>query len=597
MYRSLYFKFILVFVVFMIIVMTVVGAILLNSVFSFYTDDFLTQMDRIFAADGELTAELTRALESTDYADEQKGILSAYSSSLGIDDYRNYYVLDADGNILSGSSLGNTTLRKTANMVAAMAGRTGNGSLGDGDATDYAIPLTNGTQSCIIYIQDTQEEMHALCLQLISIVLQAVLFGIVIAIILSFFLAKAIAAPIQNLTEGALMIASGNMEHEIEVRSRDEIGTLTNSFNHMGRVLKHTLEEVSGERQKLETVFSYLQDAVIAFDANGKVLNINKSAIELFGEHYSEQFCLDRMLSLLDVSYAGSYVHSLTADSIYVLRDVEYRNRVMDINFGILRYTDGNTMHNGAITVMHDVTGRYELDKAQREFVANVSHELRTPLTSIKGASETILLNPDMPQEFRENFLNITITESDRMLHIINDLLTLSRFDNNRIRWTVTTFDLAQSMQRVCEVLQTEAISHDHSLTCECESNLPSVTGDQERLEQVIINIASNAIKYTPDHGRIEMRAACYGDDSVRITVRDNGIGIPGEDIPHLFERFYRVEKSRTSETGGTGLGLSIAKEIIDAHGGRVKVQSKVGRGTLFTIILPIHCAIEDEES
>lgn len=594
MYRSLYFKFILVFVVFMIIVMTVVGTILLNSVFSFYTNDFLSQMDQIF--EGELTTELTRALDDEHFAEEQKGILAAYSSSLGIDDYRNYYVLDEDGNILSGSSLSNTVLRKTANMVAAMAGRKGNGSQGDGNATDYAVSLTNGERRCIIYIQDTQEEMHDLCWQLITIVLQAVLLGIVIAIILSFFLAKAIASPIQNLTEGALMIASGNMEHEIEVRSRDEIGTLTNSFNHMGRVLKHTLEEVSGERQKLETVFSYLKDAVIAFADDGKVLNINKSAIELFGENYSEDFTLDRMLSLLDVAYAGSYVRALTADSSYVLRDVEYHNRVMDINFGFLRYMENNTMHNGAITVMHDITSRYELDKAQREFVANVSHELRTPLTGIKGASETILLNPDMPREFRENFLNITITESDRMLHIINDLLTLSRFDNNRIRWSVTTFDLAQSMRRVCEILQTEAIAHGHSLTYECDSNLPLITGDRERLEQVIINIASNAVKYTPENGRIEMRAACYGDDRVRITVRDNGIGIPSEDIPHLFERFYRVEKSRTSETGGTGLGLSIAKEIIDAHGGRINVQSKVGRGTLFTIILPIVCAIENEE-
>ncbi|MDD4774645.1 MAG: ATP-binding protein [Eubacteriales bacterium] len=572
--------------------MAVVGTVLINSVFNFYTDEFVNQMDTYF--NGDLRRDLLNSMTALDFAAEQKSILKAYGAFLGIDVYRNYYILDMNGDFIDGSSeeLG-TKLVKTSNMLSAMSGTDGKTQLLGSEYSDYAVYLNNGDKECIIYIKDSQEEMQQLSWQLFSIILQAVFFGLIIAVILSFFLAKAITAPIQNLTQGAQLIAAGEFDKDIEVHSKDEIGTLTETFNHMGHVLKHTLEEISGERQKLETVFSYLKDAVIAFSDTGKVININKCARELFGSEYNDDFTIDNMFSLLSVEYARSYVNSLNTESSYVIRDVEYNNKVLDINLGILRYVDKNATHTGCIVVMHDITSRFELDKAQREFVANVSHELRTPLTSIRGATESILLNPEMSPEFRDKFLNMTVDECERMLSIINDLLTLSRFDNNKTQWQVSQFNIKDSLIHICEIMRSEAVAHGNTINLDIRDDIDDMTGDKERIERVIINIISNAIKYTHKNGIIDIRAISDGND-IKIYVRDNGVGIPESDINRLFERFYRVEKSRTSDTGGTGLGLAIAKEIVEAHGGTISIKSRVNKGTIVTIVLPLKSRIEE---
>lgn len=594
MYRSLYFKIVLIFVMFMITVMAVVGTVLINSVFNFYTDEFVKQMERYFG--GDLRQDLTNAMTADNYADEQKNILKAYGASLGIDIYRNYYILDMNGDILTGSvEQPDNELPLTSNILSAMSGKDGRAQLLGSSYTDYAVYLKSGDSECIVYIKDTQEEMQQLSWQLFSIILQAVFFGLIIAVVLSFFLAKAITAPIQSLTQGAELIAEGEFDKDIEVYSKDEIGTLTNTFNHMGHVLKHTLNEISGERQKLETIFSYLKDAVIAFSDSGKVLNINKCALELFGNNYNSDFTIDMMFSLLSAEYARSYIGSLNTENSYVIRDVEYNNKVLDINIGILRYIENNAAHTGCIVVMHDITSRYELDKAQREFVANVSHELRTPLTSIRGATESILLNPDMSMEFRNNFLNMTIEQSERMMGIINDLLTLSRFDNNKTQWQLSEFNIKDSLIHICEIMRTEAVSHGHTINLEVKDNIPVMTGDKERIERVIINIISNAIKYTKKNGKIDIRAVSAEND-IKIHVRDNGAGIPEADLGRLFERFYRVEKSRTSDTGGTGLGLAIAKEIVEAHGGTINIKSKLNVGTIVTVVLPIKTRLKENE-
>ncbi len=596
MYRSIYFKIILIFVMFMITVMAVVGTVLINSVFNFYTDEFVNQMDRYF--EGDLKQELLNTMTGDYFAAEQKNILRAYGAFLGIDIYRNYYILDMNGDFIDGSSeeLGKK-LSKTSNMLVAMDGSDGKTQLLGSDYTDYAVYLKHKDRECIIYIKDTQEEMQQLSWRLFSIILQAVLFGLIIAVILSFFLAKAITSPIQSLTQGAQLIASGEFDKDLEVYSNDEIGTLTNTFNHMGHVLKHTLNEISGERQKLETVFLYLTDAVIAFSKNGKVLNINKCACELFVGHFNDDFTIDVMFSLLSVECAQSYLKSLNTrkENSCVIHDVEYNNKIFDINLGVLRYIEKNAAYTGCIVVIHDITERYALDKAQREFVANVSHELRTPLAGIRGAVESILLNPDMSMEFRENFLNMAVSQSERMMGIINDLLTLSRFDNKKTQWQISVFNIKNSLHHICDFMQTETLSHGHTINLDVKDDIPDMTGDKERIERVLINIISNAIKYSAENGIIDIRAVAV-ENEIKIHVRDNGIGIPQEDLSRLFERFYRVEKSRTSDTGGTGLGLAIAKEIVEAHGGTISIKSRLNRGTIVSIVLPIKTRLEENE-
>lgn len=598
MYNSLYFKIILILVVFMITVMCVIGTVLINNVNSFYMDDFTNQMARNLAPGGALAQELSGAMNGSNFAEEQLKILNTYRGVLGIDDYRNFYILDGDGKFLLGSDseLGKN-LQKTPNLIAAMSGNPENKQPIGADFADYAVKFSSGSSESVIYIHDSMDEMQQFTWILFSIILQALMFGLIFAIILAFFLSKAITSPIQNLTRGAKLIAAGEFSQEIDVHSQDEIGKLTDTFNYMKTALKNTLEEVSGEHRKLETVFTYLHDGVIAFTEDGKVMHINQSIKDLLGNSYNSDFNFSKFTELFGIDYNPHF------DVEYVDRakenggdgcnvsDVMYNGKVLDVNFGKISYVADNESKNGVLAVIHDETGRYELDKSRREFVANVSHEMRTPLTSIKGACETILSDKDMDDNMKEFFLNMAVDECDRMTRIVSDLLVLSRLDNRRTAWTVQSFSLDDTLKHICQVMSVDAEAHNHKISYTPKEAIPEITADKERIEQVVINIISNAVKYTPDGGSITLSAKTAGE-GVEISVADTGIGIPEKDLPHIFERFYRVEKSRTSETGGTGLGLAIAKEIVEAHGGRISISSVLGKGSTVTIWLPVRTSL-----
>lgn len=602
MYNSLYFKIILILVIFMITVMCVIGTVLINNVNSFYMDEFTDQMTQNLSEDSPLSEELQGALKTDDFALEQLKILNSYRGVLGIDDYRNFYILDADGVFLEGSDseLGKS-LQKTANLIAAMRGKPDNSQPLGADFADYAIKLADGENECIIYVRDSMEEMQQFTWRLFSIVLQALMFGLIFAIILAFFLSKAITSPIQSLTRGAKLIAAGEFSHELDIHANDEIGKLTDTFNYMKKTLKNTLDEVSGEHQKLETVFTYLHDGVIAFTDDGKVMHINQTLKDLLGANYSDDFNFTKFIELLNIEYdfSDSAQSADKKDGVegdgYNVSDVMFDGKVLDVNFGDISYVADNTSHRGVLAVIHNETGRYELDKSRREFVANVSHEMRTPLTSIKGACETILSDPDMAPDMEDFFLHMAVDECDRMTRIVSDLLVLSRLDNKRTQWAIESFDPDKIINHVCEVMRVDAEAHSHELRYTPGGTLSVITADKERIEQVLINIISNAIKYTPDGGTITVKAEEVSH-GLQIRVSDTGIGIPSEDLPHLFERFYRVEKSRTSETGGTGLGLAIAKEIVEAHGGTISVESEPGKGTEISLLLPFETKLKSVE-
>lgn len=227
-------------------------------------------------------------------------------------------------------------------------------------------------------------------------------------------------------------------------------------------------------------------------------------------------------------------------------------------------------------------------EKMRRDFVANVSHELRTPITSIRSYAETLQeAGETLDPETEQHFLNVIVNESDRMINIVQDLLTLSRFDAGSVSFDFAEFSFEKSVKDVYSAQRLEAQRRHHEFSLEFKSSMEDICGDKARVEQVLINMVSNAIKYTHDGGRIRMTAGQNGRE-VWCTVRDNGIGIPKEDLDHIFERFYRVDKHRSRESGGTGLGLSIAYEIVERHGGRFEVQSQKGRGTVMTVYLPV---------
>ncbi len=589
MYRGLYFKIILILVIFTLIVMSVVGAVLISSVLGYYNDQFAACMTQNFGEDAQLRQYLVAAMTDADgdFAAKQKSILASYASRLGIDDYRNYYILDADGDFLDGSdTAGGEALAETPNLVAAMNGQLGDANTAGSDYADYALPLTVGDASCIIYLRDTQDELHEINWMLFSIILQALFIGLLIAILLSFFLARAISMPLSRLTEGVQRVAKGDFKDKISVHSADEIGVLTENFNTMSRMLEENLDEINGEREKLETVLSCLKDAVITFGKDGRPLQINRAATDLFADAKREELTLDYIFSLLHYESGGIDI-SLDDESGGDVPAVRYKGRVYELYFGNIRYRDASSMREGVILVIHDVTQSYELDRSRREFVANASHELRTPLTTIKMVIEALAGDEGVTKnEMNKSFLDMAETESTRMELLIKNLLTLSQLDSKTMNFNVREFDLEESVAYLAKSLAVNASAHGHKLTFDGAYDPVIIRGDKIRIEQILINITSNAIKYTPDGGRISLRLHDLGDRA-EITITDNGVGIPEEDIPHLFERFYRVEKARSSDKGGTGLGLAIAKEFAVAHGGDIRVSSIVGKGTTFTVTLP----------
>ncbi len=602
MYKNLHYKIILIFVIFTIALMTAIGAILVGSAYSFYNHDFLDQMNTAFDKNGSLHSELVSALDYFDASERQKEILRSYSSQLGISKYRNYYILDSSGNYIDGSDarLG-AELEKTANLISAMAGIDGTEKQFWTDYIDYAVYLSGEKSDCIIYVKDLQNEAKSFSIMILQITIQSLFIGLGMAVLLSFFLARAITAPIQSLTEGAQKIAHGEFESEIRSHADDEIGILTDAFNHMRGVLKDTLDEITGERQKFETLFMYLNDAVLAFDNGGRLIHVNKTACAIFGLDLDGMSAdgttlnFSKMIKSLHIDYkevSGKYKESRN----YVIHDVIFNDKALDITFAEFHYIEKNEEKTGIMCVIHDNTSRYELDKSRREFVADVSHELRTPLTGIKGAVETVLEYPALDTEIRDNFLNMAVEECDRMTRIVSDLLVLSRLDNKRTAWKIETFSASSFLDHLYDVMSVEAKNRNHTFTRNYPADMPMVTGDKEKLQQVLINILSNAMKYTADGGRISItgRASSKG---IGICVEDNGMGIPKEDIPRLFERFYRVEKARTSDAGGTGLGLAIAKEIIDAHGGDIRVESESGKGTRVFVLLPYETLLKNDEA
>ncbi|MCI7124920.1 MAG: cell wall metabolism sensor histidine kinase WalK [Agathobaculum sp.] len=591
MFRSLHMKLVLILVLLIVSVMAVVGTFLINSVSTFYLDSFYEQVQDVF--DPALIASLEQTAAETGAAG-LKTAVSAYAVTLGIGDYRPYYILDGEGRYLEGwnENLAGS-LTRTSNIIAAMAGGTGTRSSVADSVIDVAIPLQadgDGQVDYIIYIADQKQEISDLSWRFFQIVMQAMMFGMLAAILLSFLLSKTITTPIERITEGARLIAEGHYDQQLGVQSSDEIGELTRSFNYMAERLKSTIGEVQGERDKLSTLFLHMTDGVAAFTTDGTLIHMNPATESLLGVRMEDGLSFDELFADIDLLGADE-----TAMRTFLTSEITRRGRVLSVTLAPYGALDGE---GGVIAVFHDITEQRKLDEARREFVANVSHELRTPLTNIHSYTETLLdAAGDIPPETEKQFLGVISSESDRMARIVTDLLTLSKLDYGRMELRMTRFSLGDMLKNVAGAMKLTAENSGHELTVDAPDTLPALVGDRERLEQVVANILSNAVKYTPSGGHIRLSACAHGQSHVRITVEDDGVGIPEADVPRLFERFYRVDKARSRAAGGTGLGLAIAKEIVQQHEGRIALASEYGKGTTVTITLPTGLTPGGEEA
>ena len=584
MLRSLHIKLVLIMILLVVCLMTIAGAFLVNSVNRFYLNEFYTQMVEVFSQDTEFIRDLVTAREGeTDGVQAIDEILVAKMGPLGVDGKnRNYYLLDGDtGQILSSSDddAGDTLEEITPNLLIALnEKREGDESDLTASYMDLALPISRGEEDYVIYILDQRATVRELNNQLFQLIIEALVFGLVISVLLSFLLSRAMVTPIRALTRGAQRVAEGDFGHEIQVESHDEIGVLTNAFNAMSRQLQSTLQEVESERTKLSTLFLHMTDGVVAFNQSGEVIHSNPAAEEMLGQAIPVGGA---------VTYGDLFQDMVPLETVLTTdRDCLEIETVWGERILLLLLAPFNREKQvGVLVVVHDVTQQVKNETMRKEFVANVSHELRTPITNIRSYAETLAENPDLPPDTTASFLGVILSESDRMTHIVQDLLTLSRFDSGHSELNLTTFPFAGLLEESCQAMRIEAQRRGHTLRLEGTGGLPAIRADRERISQVVMNVLSNAIKYTPDGGRIVLTAGCT-PDRVWLEVADNGIGIPPEDRDRIFERFYRVDKARSRESGGTGLGLSIAQEIVRQHQGRLTLVDRPGPGTTLRLEL-----------
>ena len=336
---------------------------------------------------------------------------------------------------------------------------------------------------------------------------------------------------------------------------------------------------ISGE----ETGAGYV---IYIIDNKQTMQNLNNQIFRLILEAVMIGFAISIAVSLIISKTLLSPIQGMTSAAA-AMADGDFSRKIgvdSEDEIGILARTFNNMA--AQIETMLEELQRAEV--LRREFVANVSHELRTPLTSIRTYAETLSDSEELPPDTEEEFLHVIINESDRMTKIVQDLLELSRFDSGNSTLALEKFSIERSIREVYAAIALDAKKRDHTLNLELGWKMPLITGDRARVEQVLMNVITNSLKYTPDGGTINILGMLSGDN-ICITIEDTGMGIPHEDIERVFDRFYRVDKARSRESGGTGLGLSIAKEIITMHGGEISINSTQGVGTSVTITLPIN--------
>lgn len=404
----------------------------------------------------------------------------------------------------------------------------------------------------------------------------------IIILIMGIFISKSITKPITKLIKSVEKITAGeDVKLESENGTDTQIGELVNAFTLMTNELKQNINEIERQKKQIETILLHMTDGVIAFNMEGKIIHINTAAMNLLKlEQKDNSFekifnKLKLNINLEKIIYLENWTSS------------EHRLTIEDkcVNLFFVPFQDENNRQAGLIVVIQDITEHVKLDNMRKEFVADVSHELKTPITSIMGYADT-LLEGEYDKDTQQKFLGVISSEARRMARLVTDLLTLSKYDSKKVKLEETEFDLGELTKKCQERLKFEIEKKHQNVECFVTANVPPVNADKYGIERVVLNILSNAIKYTPENGKIKIYVGFVYNDAY-IKIIDNGIGISEQDLTRIFDRFYRADKARTREMGGTGLGLSIAKEILDQNKGSIDIRSELGKGTEVIIRIP----------
>ncbi len=582
MFRSIQSKLVLVYLLLILVAMQLSGLYLLKRLESAYVGKV---QEDLYQSAQLLAGQLSTYIDGGKL--DPQGVSSLIASWPG-----NVLVLDANGTVIGATQKQPEHLTLIGKKFAhddispAFAGIETRriGVEGQERMAFEAVPITVADEVVgVLYLKASLEDAYGRLREVRDVLLVATVITLGSTAPLGVALSRTITGPIREVTRRAADMAGGNFDQMIQVRSTDEIGQLGEMFNLMTHRLKQTLAEIEGEKNKVEAILAHMADGLIALDGRGRIIKMNPAAQRMFQKAESEVL--------------GKFPHEIWPEVNLeeTISEAWQANRSLtqEVHLGpliLMAYVtplkSEQEALTGTVVVFHDITELEKLEAMRREFVANVSHELRTPLTTVKSYVETLLDGAAEDEKVRSRFLRVVESETDRMARLVRDLLHLSQLDQGTVSWDVQPHELAPLVEECIAKLSVPAERKGLNIQCIYDPATPPGLIDRDKIQQVLLNLLANAIEFTPTGGSIKVEVKPRGT-MVQVSVQDSGIGIPREDLPRIFERFYRVDKARSRMLGGTGLGLAIARQIVELLGGAIWIDSQVGKGTTVTFTIP----------
>ncbi|MFC1283866.1 cell wall metabolism sensor histidine kinase WalK [Bacillus paralicheniformis] len=604
-FRSIHFKFTLIYVLLIIVAMQIIGVYFVNemekSLLKSYNDSLDQRVNNLsYYLEQEMTKDRSTS-SSTTLKEDAERILNDFSKEgeiLEVSLIDKSYEVIATSNPYNREVAGKKTTEgiiKRTLLVGIPYENKFFDPERDSKVRISVTPIKKSNQETIgaIYVVASMDNVYNQIRTINTILASGTFIALGITAFLGIFVARTITHPLSDMRKQAIELAKGNFSRKVRKYGNDEIGQLATTFNYLTRELKEAQSMTEGERKKLSSVIAYMTDGVIATNRNGAIILLNTPALELL--NVSRETALEMPITSL-LGLEGEYTFEDLVeqqDSLLLEIEQEERTSVLRVNFSVIQKEHGKI--DGLIAVIYDVTEQEQIDQERREFVANVSHELRTPLTTMRSYLEALAEGAWQDPNIAPRFLNVTQNETERMIRLVNDLLQLSKFDSKDYQFNKEWIHFIRFFSLIIERFEMTKEQH-----VEFISNLPDrelyVEIDPDKITQVLDNIISNALKYSPEGGHITFSVDVNEEEELLyISVKDEGVGIPRKDMEKIFERFYRVDKARTRRLGGTGLGLAIAKEMVQAHGGDIWADSIEGKGTTITFTLPYKEEQEDD--
>jgi len=546
------------------------------------------ESDRIETQLGDQVVALARALPADLGPETPPDVLASEIQRIGEGLGSTLLLLDPEARVLARSRGDASSLDERDRLVAVARG--GLPAPGDGARTvsvsdGWMAAASSGDGQLVVAADLPASMVGGSADRLGRNLLLAALAAATAVGILSLLIARRIAAPLEELRDQALAVSGGDLAVQVTPADTRELGDVARAFNAMTNRMADLIADSDRSRAQLETVFAHLDDGIVVTDAREQVVAINPSARGLLQVDAPAAIGMP-MMSVLRDHELVELARSATREEQVKVAQVDHARNRPDIAAVAIPIPEGETWEGMTVLVLRDVSTLRRLESMRRDFVANVSHELRTPLTSIRALSEALGYGGLEDRAMAENFLGRIILEVDRLSGMVDELLDLTRLESGSIALSLRPASPAQLMERSAQRLQQQAQRANLTLVVLPSDGLPEVMADQERIEQVFLNLIHNAIKASSEGGTITLAARASGADRVEFSVADTGVGIPPDELERLFERFYKVDPSRRSD--GAGLGLAITKHIVGAHGGTIWAANQPGGGAVLRFTLPV---------